>query len=200
MPSHIQSQLPEYTFEQVCERLNGNLVMPSDRPRSILDQKTVYLAHLCARGDVEKVKSFIRETDRHELNEILNNDPVNLFCGSVLHTVLFWNSDHVAIELFDLLVQHGAEYTRNYYEECPWEQVGTVWFTVLPGPEIPGKRDPADFQEVYRIIQEIYRLDAYQEANPIRNFWKPVEQDEDEEPIGERIEETWKRAAEEIPV
>ena len=180
MPSQIQSQLPNYTFEQVGERLNRSRVLPDEQPRSTLDQKTIYLGLLCARGDVEKVKSFIRETESTELVEILNNRPKELFCGNVLHVVLFWNSDHVAIDLFDLLVQHGAEYCRNYYEECPWEQVGTVWFTMFAGPEIPGKRNLTDFEEVYQIIRESYEIDEYEETYPIQEFWQ--------------------RAAEEIPV
>jgi hypothetical protein len=191
--------LPNYTFEQVGERINENRILCGQEPRSILDQKTVYLAHLCARGDIEKVKSFIRETDSQELVEILNNDPVNLFCGSVLHTVLFWNSDYVAIDLFDLLVQHGAQYFRNYYEECPWEQVGKIWFTVLSGDVLPGKRNLADFEKVYKIIQESYQLDKYQEANPIRNFWKHAEADSEEEPE-DHVEETWQQNIQELPV
>jgi hypothetical protein len=180
MPSQIQSKLPEYTLEQVGERLNRSRILCGQEPRSLLDQKTIYLALQCARGDVEKVKSFIRETDRHELVEILNNRPTELFCGNVLHVVLFWNSDYTAVDLFDLLVQHGAEYTRNYYEECPWEQVGQVWFTMFAGPELPGKRNLADFEEVYQIIRETYEIAQYEETTPIQEFWQ--------------------RAAEEIPV
>jgi hypothetical protein len=75
---------------------------------------------LVAQGDIEAVKAVMRVTDREKMVAALNQ-PINGDNDSLLHTVLRTLTNHQAIDLFCLLVEHGAEYYRNSRGEFPWE-------------------------------------------------------------------------------
>lgn len=102
--------------------------------------KQHYLGYLCAHGEFDEIARFIRETD-HELVPRLLNEPYPIYdCGTVLHILLSWNVGEEACRIFELLVEHGAEYHyANGY--LPWEQeVNHDYVSPLTG-EIMGRVD-----------------------------------------------------------
>ena len=57
-----------------------------------------------------------------------------------------------AIDLVDLLVEHGAEFKRDYYGCLPWEQNNTVWLY----SKILGIRNLEEFEETYSYFRNNY--------------------------------------------
>jgi hypothetical protein len=84
----------------------------------------VYLAHICSRGDYNAIVAFLKTLDDGEKVALLNEKPHEFYEGTVLHAVLFWNTGLRAVRIFELLVEHGAEFCRDYYNQLPWEQTG----------------------------------------------------------------------------
>jgi hypothetical protein len=85
----------------------------------------IYLAHVCGRGDYNAIVAFLKTLDDSEKIALLNEKPYEFYYGTVLHAVLFWNIGLRAVNIFELLVEHGAEFHRDYYNQLPWEQTGT---------------------------------------------------------------------------
>lgn len=127
-----------------------------------LTAKALCLGNLCARGDMEQLKAFIRETGSQELREILNCAPDQQWNSTCLHMVMNWNTGAKALEMFELLVEHGAEYKRDGYGCFPWQKLAYVWIT--PVEFIPlGDRDEGEFEETRANLVEMYYLDHYEE-------------------------------------
>jgi hypothetical protein len=116
-------------------------------------RKLSYLAQHCCRGDYDRIFDFIQNVNDHEeLVKLLNdNDNTDLYCGTVLHLVLYWNIGDEAIKLYNLLVKYGAEPSRDCYNQFPWDQKGTVW--IPPSALNPiGWRDMDEFGATYESI------------------------------------------------
>ena len=156
--SQARSFLPNLSVDQV----HFVLQMEGERVDE-LTAKTVYLGNLCARGDIFKIKTFIRETEPQELREVLNCAPEQQWYGTCLHMVMYWNTGVRALEMFELLVEHGAEYKRDAYGSFPWGQLGSIWITPVESIEL-GDRNEDEFEETRSTIRELYNLDDYEES------------------------------------
>ena len=120
--AHAQSLLPEFTFRRVQ--------LPRERyhqPSDDLAVKPLYLGHLCARGDIVEVRNFLQEIDPDDLEQILNAAPHEQWYGTCLHMVTYWNTGDKAIELFKLLVLHGAKPVEDYYGYFPWDMLRSLY-------------------------------------------------------------------------
>jgi hypothetical protein len=162
MTSRAKELLGEYTLEQLRVLFQTENFFPFIKNDDSFI-KAYYLGYLCAKGDYEKVKSFIEEIDREELETILNIPcRWNQTC---LHKVLYWNNGENAIRLVELLVEHGAEFFKDWYGQFPWQvdevghHDGFSWVSEIFGTYIPHQeliRDPAEFRETLEIIRTRY--------------------------------------------
>jgi len=96
------------------------------------------------------------------LKEVLNTQREEFSNGTILHIALYWHYGYKAIELFEILVQHGAEYKRNKYDEFPWEQQGKKLFVPIT-KKFAGKRykNKVEYEksvETCNLIQHTYGL------------------------------------------
>lgn len=153
--AEARSHLPYMTLDQV--RLVTAMVEPVDD----LTVNALYLGYLCAGGNIERIKAFVRETEPRDLREILNCAPDLQWNGTCLHMLLGWNTGAEAHEIFDFLVQHGAEYVRDGYGFYPWQKLGFVWITPIDYIEI-GERDQDEFEETIETLRFMYHLDDYE--------------------------------------
>ena len=62
--SQARSQLSYFTLDQVHA-----MAADIDGPVDDLTAKALYLGYLCAGGNIERIKAFIRETQPQELRE-----------------------------------------------------------------------------------------------------------------------------------
>jgi hypothetical protein len=155
--------IPDYTQHDICVELRR-----SGGESGVLAEKTMWLMHLCSKGDIYSVKDFIQSTDPTELRAILNKKLYENWDGTVLHTVLYWNTGNKAVDLFQLLVEHGADPVRDYYGVFPWENLSPLW--ILPFNSIDQYgRDVDEFEETYQYLREIYgeEPESNQNASPI---------------------------------
>lgn len=157
--------LPHYTQHEICVELRR-----FGEEYGVIAQKTMWLMYLCAMGDICSVKCFINSTEPAELREILNKKLHESWFGTVLHTVLYWNTGNRAIDLFQLLVEHGADPVRDYYETFPWENLAQLW--IFPFNNLDKYkywRDANEFEETYQYLREIYAVSPQlnQNASPI---------------------------------
>ena len=158
MQTSVEAQqlLPNYTLEDISYE-----ILKSAK-RCLIDQKTLYLGNICARGDIESVISFINTTEKDELTEILNNGVYEFYFGTVLHVALYWNSGEKGIELFEILLENGAEPYRDYYGNFPWQQKDVTWSSPIDSIII-GDRDVKEFEDTYNYLRKTYYLDEYED-------------------------------------
>jgi len=89
---------------------------------------TRFLAYLCSRvsesGTLDDVKDFIKKVNKtgKEMQLLLNKTHDEFNGGTLLHVVFYWNYGELGFELFELLVEHGAEYKLDAYGQYPWQQ------------------------------------------------------------------------------
>jgi len=155
--------LPDYTQHDICIQLRR-----SGGESGVLAEKTMWLMHLCSKGDIYGTKDFINSTNPTELRDILNKKLYENWCGTVLHTVLYWNTGNKAVDLFELLVEHGADPVQDYYGLFPWENTAPLW--ILPFNDLDQYgRDIDEFEETYQYLREIYAVQPQfnQNASPI---------------------------------
>jgi len=79
-----------------------------------------------------------------------------MYDGTVLHETLHWNTGNTAIDLFQLLCEHGAESMQNYYGYFPWEDYSVKWIDTLACRHLSGGRNFDEFDESYQYIREAY--------------------------------------------
>ena len=100
-----------YTYEDILNNITNETFRA----------KQLYLGYLCAHGEFDEISRFIRETD-YEVVPRLLNEPYPVYdCGTILHILLALNVGDEACRIFELLVEHGAEYHYSY-GVLPWEQ------------------------------------------------------------------------------
>jgi len=158
-----RAMIPDYTQHDICVQLRR-----SGGESGVLAEKTMWLVYLCAKGDIYSVKDFIQSTELTELRAILNKKLYENWDGTVLHTVLYWNTGNKAVDLFQLLIEHGADPVRDYYGVFPWENKAPLW--ILPFNSIDRYgRDVDEFEETYQYLCEIYgeEPESNQNASPI---------------------------------
>jgi len=162
-PEQARDLIPTYDQQDICVQLRrcGN-------ESGELAEKTMWLVYLCSKCDTSGVKEFIQSTHPDELRTILNTKLKENWEGTVLHAVCYWNTSNKAVNLFELLVEHGADPVRDYYGVLPWENTAPGW--VIPfGSGWIGNRDPDAFKEMYDYLRYIYEPEQKrnQNASPI---------------------------------
>ena len=121
------------------------------------DLKFVYLSYLCIKGDTDNIKKFISTETDSILSYILSTTYDTLKLNTILHTLLYWNNDDTAFDLFTLFIEHGAKVSRNEMNFLPWEQNGLIWLHPLTMEKV-GERCPYHFTKLYKRIKD-YVLD-----------------------------------------
>lgn len=117
--------------------------------------KLIYLGNLCVRGEYTELANFFRTHSESENKLLLNTPCYEFHYGTLLHLVLFWNTGNAAIDLFDLLVGHGAESKLDYYDCLPWTQSGESWINPFSS-KILGIRKQSEFEETYKYFIDHY--------------------------------------------
>ena len=117
--------------------------------------KLIYLGNLCVRGEYKELADFFRTHSESENKYLLNTTCYEFHNGTLLHLMLFWNTGNAAIDLFNLLAEHGADIKRDYYDCLPWTQYGESWIDPFNG-NILGIRNQAEFEETYKYFNEHY--------------------------------------------
>jgi len=170
-------QLTGYNLLEISENLRDIHGIPEE-----LSHQTMYLARLCAQGDIPAVKKFITRCTPIQLTEILNHPHYLMYDGTVLHEVLHWNTGNTAIDLFQLLCEHGAEPIKNYYGYFPWEDYSVKWIDTLSCRYLSGDRFSAEFEDTYQYIRDAYAYaNACPDHQPASPIAPPINQDEEDE-------------------
>jgi hypothetical protein len=149
-----RDMIPDYTQHDICVFLRRG----GHSPVNENNEKTLWLNYLCAKGDIVRVKEFLAMTNYDELKHILNTKLFEQFDGTVLHTTLYWNSGNQAIDLYELLVEHGADPCLDYYYEMPWHNRSTRW--IVPFGTYIGERFNDEFEETYQFLREAYESNS----------------------------------------
>jgi hypothetical protein len=92
--------LPDYTIGDIRSYLVKN-----NRASDEVYVKTIYLAHLCTKGDIEKMRAFLDEINTEERITILNERLYDHHDDTCLHMITSWNTDEKAKELVKLLLE-----------------------------------------------------------------------------------------------
>ena len=162
-PEQARDLIPVYDQQDICVELRrgGNTT-------GELAEKTMWLVYLCSKCDTNAIKDFIQSTHPDELRTILNTKLSENWDGTVLHAVCYWNNSNKAVNLFELLVEHGADPVRDYYGLFPWENNAPKWVVPFSDDYI-GNRDPDAFREMYDYLRYIYEPEQNlnQNASPI---------------------------------
>ena len=158
--AQARSLLHDYTIEQV-----QRLLQETDESTDELSVKAHYLGYLCARGDIVKIKRFILQNRAGELEEIVNHRPEKQWKGTCLHMVTYWNTGDKALEMFKLLVTHGAIFYEDGYGKFPWEITGVRWLAPITMSYL-GERDMNEFTSTITDLCRMYRIDQASDANP----------------------------------
>jgi len=119
--------------------------------------KIVKFNYMCARGLINDVVAFIKDHDKDK-DFIINGIHPFFHFGNSLHTSLYYNSSHIAFELFKILSDHGAIIERDYYGSLPWEQysidgMGLNWIHPLERVLL-GKRSDEEFNNIYHMVRD----------------------------------------------
>ena len=114
--TETRALLPDYTIGDIRSYLVKN-----NRASGEVYVKTIYLAHLCSKGDIETIKTFLDETNPEERVVILNECLYDQHEDTCLHVVTSWNTGDKAITLVKLLLEYGADFHENIYTQSPWE-------------------------------------------------------------------------------
>lgn len=147
--AQAKALLPNYSFGDICV-----LARRGGYPRDEIFEKTLWLGWLCTTGNLSAVKEYLATLDFDEKKQILNTKVYEFYDGTVLHQTLYWNTGNLAIDMFQVLVEHGAEPMLDGYDELPWQNGGSLWIAPF-GSEI-GTRNGEEFEEVNQFLQEIY--------------------------------------------
>jgi hypothetical protein len=121
--NYADSEIPNYGYS-IYDIENALLQQGHYSDKNV---KLFYLGYLCCQGDYASIAVFLQTLDDDEKRIILNETPYDFYEGTVLHVLLYWNSGNSAINIFDMLVEHGAEFVRDYYGNLPWEQGCAYW-------------------------------------------------------------------------
>ena len=158
-----RDMIPVYDQHDICVELRRR-----GYDSGQLAEKTMWLVYLCAKGDINRVVEFIESTNHDELRGILNKKLSDNYDGTVLNTVLYWNTGNKALDLFELLVEHGADPVRDYYGNFPWENTAPLWVVPFGVSQI-GYRNMDVFEETYQYLCDIYDPSLNSEINVYMN-------------------------------
>ncbi len=167
-------QLTAYNLLEISELLRDRHDIVDN-----LTHQTMYLARLCALGDIPAVKKFITRCTPIQLTEILNHPHYLMYNGTVLHETLHWNTGNTAIDLFQLLCEHGAESIQNYYGYFPWEDYSVKWIDTLACRYLSGGRNFDEFDESYQYLREAYAHLCVKIHQPASRIAPPVAEDDE---------------------
>ena len=142
--AEAQALLPEYTRKDVQD---------TDE----LSVKAQYLGYLCAKGDIDKIKRFVLQNRAGELEDIVNHRPKSQQSRTCLHMVMYWNTGAKALEMFNLLVTHGAIFYKDDNNKFPWEIVELSWVTPISLSYL-GQRDVEEFQTTMTDLCKKYNI------------------------------------------
>ena len=167
-------QLTPYNLLEISELLRDRHGIVDD-----LTHQTMYLARLCALGDIPAVKKFITRCTPIQLMEILNHPHYLMYDGTVLHETLHWNTGNTAIDLFQLLCEHGAESIQNYYGYFPWEDYSIKWIDTLACRHLSGSRNFDEFDESYQYLRDAYAHLCVKNHQPASRIAPPATEDDE---------------------
>ena len=149
----ITNMIPHYTMDEVIKKL--------DKKKRKEQSSLLYLAHLCSRGEIDKIEQFLETFETLEKEGILNTKHPLFFDGTVFHIALYWNTGDRGMKLFHLLRTHGAVGIENRYKQYPWTQTGGGnWIDPISFNNY-GKRDGNEFTELYKKINQFISLQHF---------------------------------------
>jgi hypothetical protein len=135
-PSDAQQMLPTYQYQDVQRQF---------RQRHEDEVNAIYLSHLCARGDVSAVHTFLNTIQNKA--RVLNMRSNTMYGGTVLHTALYWNHNHNGTALYRLLTDNGAVGVADEYGEYPWTMGGITYIDMI-SDHVLGQRDNEHFRSL----------------------------------------------------
>jgi hypothetical protein len=148
-----RSCLKDYSLEDV-----RTIFQETNQLSDEISVKSRYLGNLCALGDIDKITTFLQETDPQERETILNHRPVEQCGGTCLHMLLYWNTGRTVDTLFALLIKNGAGYYQDAFDQFPWQMKGTRWVSPIEGVFL-GERDTREFSSLYAILISLFALE-----------------------------------------
>ena len=122
---------PKYTLDEILLYVENHI-----------EAKVLYFAQLIARGEYTEIENFIHQIKNPgELETIFNQSHAGLN-GTILHTVLIWNTGESALKIVSLLMIHGAVICKDSRGNFPGEVPIRTWYDLVSGNFIYGGRDP----------------------------------------------------------
>lgn len=140
-PSDAQQMLPIYQYRDVQLQF---------REQSEDEVNAIYLSYLCARGDISAVHTFLN-TFQNKAG-ILNTRSRAMYGGTVLHSALYWNHNHIGTALYRLLTDSGAVGVADDYGEYPWTISGITYIDMV-SDHVLGQRDNEHFRSLRHEIR-----------------------------------------------
>jgi hypothetical protein len=136
---------------------------------SPLEHAALYTHYLVARGDFHAIVDFLDALAPSERQNIVNHVMYDTWWGNTLHTCLYWNTGHNALNIYRYLVGCGATPVKDYYEQYPWEMDGSQYVCPLRGHNVCMgiERDSAEFASTHADVLRFFGPAAGAGAEPI---------------------------------
>jgi hypothetical protein len=125
---------------------------------TLFQKQLLYTHYLIARGDFNGVIDYIYQFDDEMRGYLLNDSLYETWFGNTLHTCAYWNTGTEALNLYRQLVEAGAYPCRDYYDELPWEQHGTVYVNFITNANLTSDGSERCLREFDISYMDIHRF------------------------------------------
>jgi len=162
-PIEIKQFLTAKEYCEMCKKhFNSEGKVDYSDGENYYEDKAKILDNLILIGDFKMLKIYCNNINVCDLKSVLNLPFYSSYYGNRLHTLLYHTTGEEALKMYVYLREKGAEPFKNYYDELPYNQAGTLW-TNLP---VKYDRNPDEFLETYEMIKN-YELGLTQKNQVI---------------------------------
>lgn len=159
------SETPVLTAEQAKNQLRSydrETIRLYTHVQDEIEIETIYLAHLCQRGDLEAIVEFVN--NRGNVEDIVNLQLYQLWGGTVLHMVTVMNKGQTALDIIRFLVEQcGADWYADSQGHMPWDTASVGLYVSVADGTLLGERDPKEFKDTSDLILQYY-MDTFRFA------------------------------------
>lgn len=149
-PIEVKQFLTAKEYCEMCKKhFNSEEKVDYSDEENYYEDKANILDNLILTGNFKMVKIYCNNFNSYDLEKILNLPTHSNYYGNRLHTLLYHTTGEEALKMYVYLCDKGAKPFKNYYDELPYNQAGTLW-TNLP---VKYDRNPDEFLETYEMIK-----------------------------------------------
>ena len=118
-----------------------------------MEIELLYVTNLLMRGELDQVREYFHSFTDYYAQELLHTTSYYTYFGTLLHILLYWNDSDDAFELYKFFRNKGALPIKDYYEQYPYEQDGTLYIAHQNG-DGDYKRNHEDFTSLYEKVKK----------------------------------------------